>query len=117
MRILSVLEAEGEGLPLLVWQLTEDVHALASVLGATAAGVPLHTAVRNARVWGKRQNALERAARRVRSETLMPLLAVLARLDGLAKGIGKRCAPPEVGCSITAGGVLPDQPIIKDISN
>ncbi len=88
MRILSALQAEGEGLPLLVWQLTEDVHALASVLAATAAGVPLQAAVRNARVWGKRQSALERAARRIKAQDVAPLLAALARLDALSKGLG-----------------------------
>jgi DNA polymerase-3 subunit delta len=88
MRILSVLEGEGEGLPLLVWQLTEDVHALASVLAATAAGVPMQAAVRNARVWGKRQAALERAARRVSAQAIAPLLASIARLDALSKGLG-----------------------------
>jgi DNA polymerase III subunit delta len=89
LRILSVLEAEGEGLPLLIWQLTEDVHALASVLAATAAGAPLQAAVRNAHVWGKRQAALERAARRAKAQSIGPLLAALARLDSLSKGLGR----------------------------
>ena len=88
LRVLSVLQAEGQGLPLLVWQLTEDVHALAAVLAASAAGVPLQSAVRNARVWGKRQAALERAARRVKPSAIGPLLAALARLDALSKGLG-----------------------------
>jgi DNA polymerase-3 subunit delta len=88
VRILSALEAEGEGLPLIVWQLTEDVHALASVLASTAAGVSLPNAVRNARMWGKRQAALERAARRVDARSIGPLLASLARLDALSKGLG-----------------------------
>jgi DNA polymerase-3 subunit delta len=58
------------------------------VLRAVESGTPLASAVRNARVWGRRQNALERAARRVKVEALTPLIAGLARLDGLAKGIG-----------------------------
>jgi DNA polymerase-3 subunit delta len=88
LRVLASLRAEGEGLPLIVWQLTEDVHALAGVLAATAAGVPMQAAVRNARVWGKRASALERAARRVKPEAVGPLLASLARLDALSKGLG-----------------------------
>ena len=88
LRILSVLEAEGEAVNLAVWQLSEDLHALAGVARAVESGTPLAAAVRNARVWGRRQNALERAARRVKAETLTPLIAALARLDGLAKGIG-----------------------------
>jgi DNA polymerase-3 subunit delta len=82
------LESEGEAVNLAVWQLSEDLHALAHVLRAVETGTPLGVAVRNARVWGRRQNALERAARRVKPETLTPLIAGLARLDGLAKGIG-----------------------------
>ena len=89
LRIIAALEAEGEGLPLLLWQLGEDIHALAAVLDATAGGMPVATAVRNARVWGKRQAALERAARRVKPEAIAPMVRALATLDALAKGIGR----------------------------
>ncbi len=89
LRIIAALEAEGEGLPLLLWQIGEDIHALAAVLEATAAGMPLPAAVRNARVWGKRQAALERAARRVRPAAIAPLVRALAKLDAVAKGIGR----------------------------
>ena len=89
LRILAALEAAGEGVPLLLWQLGEDLHALALVLTATTAGTPVAAAVRTARVWGRRQGALERAARRVDPSSLRPLLIRLARLDALAKGIGR----------------------------
>lgn len=89
LRIIAGLEAEGEGIQLLLWQLGEDVHALAGVLDATASGTPLQSAVRNARVWGKRQGALERAARRVPRAAVAPLLRALGRLDALSKGIGR----------------------------
>ena len=89
LRIIAALEAEGEGIPLLLWQLGEDIHALAAVQEALAAGTPVANTMRNARVWGKRQAAMERAARRVRPATLGPLLSALARLDALAKGIGR----------------------------
>jgi DNA polymerase III subunit delta len=88
-RILAALENEGEGVPLLLWQLGEDLHALAAVLASTASGTPAAIAVRNARVWGKRQLAMERAARRVTPSAIQPLLTRLARLDALAKGIGR----------------------------
>ena len=65
LRIIAALEAEGEGIQLLLWQLSEDIHALASVREAVAAGTPVAAAIRNARVWGKRQAAMERAVRRV----------------------------------------------------
>ena len=89
LRIIAALEAEGEGIQLLLWQLGEDIHALASVREAIAAGTPVAVAIRNARVWGKRQAAMERAARRLPPEAIAPLLCALARLDALAKGIGR----------------------------
>jgi DNA polymerase-3 subunit delta len=88
-RILASLEAAGEGLPLLLWQLGEDIHALAGVLSAAAGGTPVGVAVRSARVWGKRQAAMERAAQRVAPAAIPRLLTRLARLDALAKGIGR----------------------------
>ncbi len=88
-RILAALEGAGEGVPLLVWQLGEDLHALAAVFTAQAAGTNASAALRNARVWGKRQAAMERAVRRVPPSTLPSLLMRLARLDALAKGIGR----------------------------
>jgi len=87
VRILGTLEAEGEAVTLAIWQLGEDLHALAGVQQAVQAGTPLAAAIRNARAWGKRQNALERAARRVKPATTAPLIAALARLDALAKGL------------------------------
>ena len=88
LRILGALEAAGEGVPLILWQLGEDLHALAAVLSASASGTPVSTAMRERRVWGKRQAAMERAARRVDAATLRGLIVRLARLDALAKGIG-----------------------------
>ena len=85
--VIAALEAEGEGIQLLLWQLGEDIHALASVREAIAAGTPVAVAIRNARVWGKRQATMERAARRVPPEAIAPLLCALARIDALAKGI------------------------------
>lgn len=89
LRILAVLEAEGEPPTLAVWQLGEDVQALASVHAMLAERVPLASALRNARVWGKRQVALERAVARVRAEALPALVTALARLDALVKGLGR----------------------------
>jgi DNA polymerase-3 subunit delta len=88
LRILSALQAEGEGLQLLLWQLAEDLHALAAIQSATATGTPLATAIRNARVWGPRQGAMERAARRVDPDSLRSMLRALANVDAVSKGIG-----------------------------
>ena len=89
LRILGALQAVDEGVPLLLWQLGEDLHAIAAVLAAASEGTPLPVAVRAVRAWGKRQAALERAVRRVKGAALPRLLLQLARLDALAKGIGR----------------------------
>jgi len=89
LRIIAALEAEGEGIQLLLWQLSEDIHALAFVLESAASGTPVSVAIRNARVWGRRQTAMERAARRLDSRAIASLLEALARLDALSKGIGR----------------------------
>ncbi len=88
VRILRALEAEGDAPTLPIWQLSEDVHAIATVTAMIRGGTPASAAVRNARVWGKRQAALERAVSRVAASTIASLLMALARLDALAKGIG-----------------------------
>ena len=90
LRIIDALHGEGEAITLAIWQLGEDLHALASVRDAMTQGQSLPTAVRNARVWGKRQAALERAARRAAPDQVDRLLHALAQLDAVAKGLGRR---------------------------
>ena len=89
LRIVDMLRAEGEPITLAVWQLGEDLHLLAGVRDAMAQGQSASTAVRSARVWGQRQAALERAARRTTAEQVERLLRALAKLDALAKGLGR----------------------------
>ena len=89
LRVLSVLEAEGDGPQLAIWTMSEDLHAIAAVLAMTRDGTPMAVALRNARVWGKRQGALERAARRVTLPCVEQGLATLATIDALSKGIGR----------------------------
>lgn len=111
LRILAALEAEGEGIQLLLWQLGEDLHALAAIRGAVAGGTPLAVAVRNARVWGKRQAAMESAARRVDVATVLALLHALARADALSKGIGKGSAWEELATIALALAGRPALPL------
>ncbi|MEO8137943.1 MAG: DNA polymerase III subunit delta, partial [Betaproteobacteria bacterium] len=61
-RILAGLQAEGEGVQLVLWQLGEDTHALLAVAqAARSGGAGAANAMRNARVWGRRQAPMERA--------------------------------------------------------
>lgn len=89
LRVLSMLEAEGDGPQLAIWTLGEDLHAMAAVQAMTRDGMPMQAALRNARVWGKRQAALERAVRRIPVAAVEQALATLANVDALSKGIGR----------------------------
>lgn len=89
LRVISGLRSEGEPITLVIWQLGEDLHALSAVHEAHALGQSWQAALQGARVWGKRQVALERAMRRVAGDSVLPLLRSLADLDALAKGLGR----------------------------
>jgi DNA polymerase-3 subunit delta len=54
LRILAALRAEGETVTLATWQIAEDLHALSAVQAEARAGASIATALRNARVWGRR---------------------------------------------------------------
>ena len=109
-RILDGLQAEGESVQYVLWQLSEDVHALWQVAAATAQAVPLAQALRDARVWGPRQAAMEQAARRCDRSRLPALLQRLARLDAISKGIGQGDVWAEIrACGLLLAGVaLPE---------
>jgi DNA polymerase III subunit delta len=85
-RVLEGLHAEGEQAPRLSWMISEDVHALASIFLARRQGTPLVQALRNARVWGKRQKAMEVATDAIDSKRIAELLKRCATLDAQSKG-------------------------------
>jgi DNA polymerase III subunit delta len=84
--VLNGLQAEGEQAPRLAWQLSEDVHALAGIFTMRRDGIPMMQALRNARVWGKRQKAMEIASDSVAPQKIAALLKRCALLDGQSKG-------------------------------
>ena len=90
LRILASLEDEGEALALLLWQLGEDVHALAAVLRAAAqrhVGRSRRCAI-GARVGQAPGGDGARGAGASRRRRFPRMLPRLAKLDALAKGIG-----------------------------
>jgi DNA polymerase-3 subunit delta len=106
VRILRALQSEGDAPTLPIWQLSEDVHLIAAAAAMMRNGTSASSAVRGARVWGKRQGALERAVTRVAPSTIASLLVALARLDALAKGIGTGNAWDELeALALTLAGV------------
>ena len=63
------------------------------------AGTPVSAAVRNARVWGKRQAASERAVKRVGARPPRRCRLDWPRLDALAKGMGRGSAWDELAAA------------------
>jgi DNA polymerase-3 subunit delta len=87
VRVLDGLQGEGEALPLVLWAIGEELHALWRVAGATAAGRPIQTALRDARVWGPRADLLPGALRRVSRAELEAALLDAAAVDRVVKGL------------------------------
>jgi len=111
LRVLTVLQSEGDGPQFAVWSLGEDLHALAAVQAMTREGMPMAVALRNSRVWGKRQHALERAVRRAAPTAVEHWLGALARVDALSKGIGRGNAWDELAVLATQVAGTPTRPL------
>lgn len=86
-RTLDGLAAEGTAIPLILWALLEEIRALLKIKAAVAAGKPLVQALRDARVWGPREDAMRRAVGQVSEEQLSAALAQAADIDRLSKGL------------------------------
>ncbi len=87
VRVLDGLQAEGTAAPLVLWAITEEVRAMASVKAAMAAGRPLAQALREARVWGPRQELIPAALRRLTRAQLIAALRHAADIDRMIKGL------------------------------
>jgi len=96
VRVLDHLEAEGAGLPLVLWTVTNDLRAAYAVGRALERGVPAATALREARVFGPRRASIERAARRWNARGIEAALLRSARIDRLSKGLGRGAAWDEL---------------------
>lgn len=89
VRVLDGLQAEGEGLPLVVWAVAEEARGMLAVAELTARGVPAARAFEELRIWRDRQAKLQRALRRLDLATLRAALLACARIDRIAKGVAQ----------------------------
>ena len=87
LRMLDGLRAEGESAVGVHWQLADDLRALKRVRDALADGRPLPLALQEARVWGARQRAIERAVGQIGDRALTRLIMAASLSDGVAKGL------------------------------
>jgi len=114
VRMLEGLRGEATGLPLVLWALTEEIRTLLAIQSATARGVPVTQALRDARVWGDRQKAMPQALRRLSGPRLRDALHHAARVDRIIKGV----APGEPWNELRALGLriaAPDRLLPSEI--
>ncbi|RIX47614.1 MAG: DNA polymerase III subunit delta [Rhodocyclales bacterium GT-UBC] len=88
-RTLDGLMQEGEAPPLVLWAISEEVRALTLIRSGMDSGRPLDLLLKEAKVWGPRQNALKRALQRLNTASLEAALQHAGRIDRLIKGIGQ----------------------------
>ena len=87
VRMLDGLRAEGAAAPLVLWAIAEEARAMARVKAAMAGGQPLAPALRDARVWGPRQDLMPAALRRLTQSQLIAALRRAADIDRMIKGL------------------------------
>lgn len=87
VKVLNGLRAEGAAPPLVLWAISEEIHALWRVGRLMSAGRPQPVAMREARVWGARADLLPRALRRVNGAQLAAAIVHAAQVDRLIKGL------------------------------
>ncbi|MBX7228716.1 MAG: DNA polymerase III subunit delta [Burkholderiaceae bacterium] len=93
VRIADGLKAEGEGLPLIVWKVADDVRTLIVFKAAIAAGRN-PTSLRNElRLWGPREAQITAAARRINLSAMKQALLILEKVDRVSKGLTEGIGP------------------------
>jgi DNA polymerase-3 subunit delta len=88
-RTLDGLDGEGVAPPLVLWAMTEEIRTAGRVLAALAGGLPLQQALRDLRIWGPRQNLLQRHINRITQKQIEAALLHAARIDRTIKGLIK----------------------------
>ena len=88
-RTLDGLMQEGEAPPLVLWAMSEEIRSLTAIRAGLDSGRPVDQLLKEAKVWGARQNAVRRAVQRLDSGALEAALRHAGRIDALIKGIGQ----------------------------
>ena len=87
LRMLDGLQGEGEGLPLVLWAVADEIRLLALISEAQAAGESREAIMRRLRVFGDRERGLLDTLKRRRGTDWMALLREAHQLDRLIKGV------------------------------
>ena len=86
MRMLESLRAEGMEPVLVLWALTREARALASLSVRVAAGESAEQALDAARVWSRRKPLVRQALKRLAPAAWLGVLQRAARVDRVIKG-------------------------------
>ncbi len=86
-RMIDGLKAEGVAAVLVHWALAEDIRAMKRVADSMNAGKPLHTALREQRIWGVKEKQFERILPDVPMTAIHRLLQAAHHVDGIVKGL------------------------------
>lgn len=109
-RILDGLKAEGEGLPLVLAVVGNEIRTLYRLAAGLSRGQRLANLMQELRVWDSRQSLVERALKRAGPERLARAMGGLSRLDRAAKGLLKEDAWDELkqlGLALMGKGKAP----------
>lgn len=87
LRILAGLKAEGEGLPLVLWAVGDEIRLLARLAAAQAAGQDLGGVLREQRVFGPREHLLRQTLRRLPAGLWPAAVQHAHDIDRLIKGL------------------------------
>ena len=88
-RTLDGLDGEGVAPPLVLWAMSEEIRIAGRVLAAMENGLPLQQALRDLRIWGPRQNLLQRHLNRIKPKQVEAALLHTARIDRISKGLAR----------------------------
>lgn len=89
VHIMDHLQAEGVGLPLVLWGMTNDLRSAYSLGRALDRGMPIAAALKEAKIFGPRRSIMERVASRWSAAELRGALLRCAAIDRLIKGLGR----------------------------
>ena len=88
-RTLDGLDGEGVAPQLVLWAMSEEIRTAGRVLSALSGGAQMQQALRDLRIWGPRQNLLQRHVNRLNHKQIAAALLHAARIDRMSKGLEK----------------------------
>ncbi|MEI7680675.1 MAG: DNA polymerase III subunit delta [Betaproteobacteria bacterium] len=88
-RTLDGLDGEGVAPPLVLWAMSEEIRGAGRLRAAIDSGLPLQQALRDLRIWGPRQQLLQRHINRISSKQVEAALLHAGRIDRISKGLAR----------------------------